>query len=144
MKEFEPRTQLFSFVLRETIRSRKVLADKFSADGINLKVEQYVVLELIYAKVGITQQDIAETLQKDKTIVLRQVRGLIEEGLVVRRIDTIDGRKKNLMLTPKGRALYKKASASSMELSTDILKDLTEEEVEMMKKLCSTVSNYSK
>ncbi|MFV0522738.1 MAG: MarR family winged helix-turn-helix transcriptional regulator [Mangrovibacterium sp.] len=144
MEELDPKSLLFSFVLKESIRSRKTLDNKFVKDNVNIKVDQFILLDLIYTNEGTTQQEIADELQKDKTIVLRQVKTLIEEGYVVRETDLIDARKKNLMLTESGKKLHAKARSSSVELSQDILKDVPYDQLEVMEILFKKIAEHTK
>ncbi|MFV0365326.1 MAG: MarR family winged helix-turn-helix transcriptional regulator [Mangrovibacterium sp.] len=144
MEVLDPKSLLFSFILKESIRSRKNLADRFKEDGINLKIDQYVFLELIYTNKNTTQQEISNDLQKDKTIVLRQVKNMIEDGYVVRKVDEKDARKRNLTLTAKGEEIYAKAKASSEAFSQEILADMTEAQIEVLRQLFATITQYSK
>lgn len=132
MKEINPRTQLFSFILKEAIRSKRILADMFLADGIDLKVDQYIFLELIHNNPNMTQQDISDELNKDKTIVLRQVKSLIDMGYVERETDEADGRKKNLIPTAAGTASYRRAVESAGNLSMQMLDSITDNQIKTM------------
>ncbi|MFV0289423.1 MAG: MarR family winged helix-turn-helix transcriptional regulator [Mangrovibacterium sp.] len=132
MKEINPRTQLFSFILKEAIRSKRILADMFLADGIDLKVDQYIFLELIHNNPNMTQQDISDELNKDKTIVLRQVKSLIDMGYVERETDEADGRKKNLIPTAAGTASYQRAVESAGNLSMQMLDSITDNQIKTM------------
>ncbi len=104
------------------------LLEKFKKISLQLNVEQYVMLHLINLREDITQQDLANHFQRDKSIILRQVNTLIELRYVARIQDKHDKRKKNLMLTQKGFEVFSTARNLSVELSKELLKGVTEQE----------------
>ncbi len=143
MEKLDVKSRLFTFVLKEIIRLRKTLGQRLAEEKINLKVDQFILLGLIYEKDKITQQEIADVLQKDKTIVLRQVKALIEDGYIVRQTDVEDGRKKNLMLTEEGMQLYKQAESLANQLSQNILQEISYEQIQNMELVFDKMANYA-
>lgn len=118
-----------SYLMGQTMNLIKLgLLEKFKKISLQLNVEQYVMLHLINLREDITQQDLANHFQRDKSIILRQVNTLIELRYVARIQDKHDKRKKNLMLTQKGFEVFSTARNLSVELSKELLKGVTEQE----------------
>lgn len=61
------------------------------------------------------------------------VNGLVEEGLVVRRRDSGDQRTVEVVVTPKGRRLFKAARKRRVDAMVGILERLSREEAETIR-----------
>src|SRR5512133_383242 len=114
MEEVRPLGYLLS-------RSLKVFknqaAAEFKSSDIGLSFEQYVILYMINSSCDLIQQDLANHLQKDKSLIVRQIDGLIEKQYLVRHTNKEDKRKKNLILTPKGLEMMNQMNELVMVVS---------------------------
>ena len=81
MEQVKPLGYILGLPLRIFLNQ---VAVEFRNREIELTFEQFVMLLLIDSKGDLIQQDIANHLQKDKSIVVRQMNGLIEKEYVVR------------------------------------------------------------
>lgn len=90
-------------------RFHKALTGAFRANGLNLTVEQFSILALLWYGDGINQQEISERLGRDKTTVARVLNTMEKNQLIQRMIDPRDTRGKLVTLTTKGKSLQKKA-----------------------------------
>lgn len=97
------------------------VAIEFRNREIELTFEQFVMLRLIDSNSDLIQQDIANHLQKDKSLIVRQMNGLIEKQYVVRQTNRDDKRKKNLLLTPKGTEMMNRITELTFEVSNKLL-----------------------
>lgn len=70
--------------------------------NIDLSFEQFITLMFLSIEEDPIQQNLANQLQKDKSIILRHTNVLIEKQYVIRVLDENDRRRKKLILTPKG------------------------------------------
>jgi len=70
------------------------LAYEFKDAKIELTFDQFVILHLLNSNNDLIQQDLANQLQKDKSIIVRQINCLLENQYVVRLINKEDKRKK--------------------------------------------------
>ena len=77
-----------------------------AANGVDLLPGQPKVLEYLYDHDGCTQADIGEAWNLDKSTVSGLVDRLARDGLVQCGKDGQDKRRKVIVLTPKGRALW--------------------------------------
>ena len=78
---------------------------------LGLSVQLCGVLNLL-AEGPISQQELGEQLNIDRTTVVELIDDLEGQGIVVRRRNPADRRSYALHLTPKGRAAQKRAAAA--------------------------------
>lgn len=129
-----------TFLLGQTVSLiKQKLVSRFRENNLDLTMEQYVILHFINNKENLTQQDIANHFLRDKSIILRQVNSLIEQQYVARATDKTDKRKKNLMLTEKGKEMMRVTLGFSKELSSELLEGVTEEELSHLKTVISKI-----
>jgi DNA-binding MarR family transcriptional regulator len=132
------------YLLGQTMRIFKhKLTSKFKANNIDLSLDFFLILLQLYNREDVTQQDLSNQLQRDKSIVLRQVNTLLDKRIVVRLPDKIDKRKKNLILTQKGYELLLEAKEISRNLSDELLAGLSETEVNSFFKVLQTIQENS-
>ncbi len=90
-------------MLGQTMRVYKnMIAAALKANDYDLSFEQYVILMILSLEKEPTQQDLANQLQKDKSMIFRQMNILINKQYVDRKPDKNDKRMKKLYLTAKG------------------------------------------
>ena len=136
MEEEHPLGYLLGRPLRVFLNQ---LAIEFRNREIELTFEQFVMLRMINANSQLIQQDIAHHLQKDKSLIVRQMNGLIEKGYVVRRANKADKRKKNLILTPKGTEMMNKITELSFEVSNKLLSGIEVEDYNAFRRVLNTI-----
>jgi len=124
------------YLLNKTLRIYKSqITTEFRRQGIELTFEQFVMLRMLDSNCDMIQQDLAHVLQKDKSIIVRQMNGLLDEKYVDSLINTDDKRKKNLILTSKGIEILKRLKSTSNDLSDKLLAGVTEIEYGTFKKV---------
>jgi DNA-binding MarR family transcriptional regulator len=119
---------LMSQVLRV---QRKLIALRFREQGLQIGFDQFAILYQMSKNKDFTptQQDLANELMKDKSLILRQVNLLIEAGFVLRTCDTDDKRKKTLEMTELGVLEFERARKISGGVSETLLVGVPEAEV---------------
>lgn len=124
------------YLLNKTLRIFKSqITSEFRKQGIELTFEQFVMLRMLDSNCDMIQQDLAHVLQKDKSIIVRQMNVLLDEKYVDRLTNTDDKRKKNLTLTSKGIEILKQLKMISNDLSDKLLAGVTENEFGTFKKV---------
>ena len=124
------------YLLNKTLRIYKSqITTEFRRQGIELTFEQFVMLRMLDSNCDMIQQDLAHVLQKDKSIIVRQMNGLLDEKYVDRLTNTDDKRKKNLTLTSKGIEILNRLKSTSNDLSDKLLAGVTESEYAIFKKV---------
>src|SRR5690606_42164141 len=73
-----------------THRFHRALTTAFRRQGLNLTVEQFSILALLWYKDGINQQEISEQLGRDKTTIARVLNTMEKNQLVRRMTDPRD------------------------------------------------------
>jgi DNA-binding MarR family transcriptional regulator len=86
----------------------RALTASFAEKKVNVTVEQFSVLALLYYKNGINQQEISLALNRDKTTVARVISNMERSKLIVRVADKTDMRGKLIFLTKKGKTFQRK------------------------------------
>lgn len=120
------------YLLCQTLRGyRNYLVLKFKESGIDLSLEQFVMLHQISLKDDLTQQDLANHLQKDKSIILRQINALIDRNYVERLPDKIDKRKKKLVLTGDAHEILASAKEVAKSVSSELLSGVNDKDVDI-------------
>lgn len=100
----------YFFKIDTTIKKiRQTLQKKIEAAGLDITVDQWVLLDHIYRNEGIAQIELAELTAKDGPTVTRILDLLHKKGFIERRMPEDDRRKFQLFVTDTGRALFKEA-----------------------------------
>jgi len=119
-----------TYLLGQTVNLvKQKLLSKFRENAIEINIEHFSMLHHINENNNLTQQDMANQFMRDKSIILRQVNALIELNYVVRETDVNDKRKKNLMLTKKGKKILADSKKLSREVSNELLDGISEDEL---------------
>ncbi len=100
----------YFFKIDTTIKKiRNALQKQLTEAGFDLTVDQWVLIDHIFRKQGISQNELAEMTFKDPPTVTRIIDLLEKKGLVERGPAAGDRRKFNLFLTKNGEAIYNEA-----------------------------------
>jgi len=89
------------------------------------------VLLSVFDEPGLTANQLASRLGRDKTTVSRSVSGLINERLIRSEIDSVDGRRRNLFLTDAGLIATDPAIKRIQEETEKLTSRMTDEHVDM-------------
>ncbi len=124
---------IYPFWLVRSIRAinAKQLRDLRNA-GIDLTIEQWVLLLGVENYNGETQRYIAEMTFKDTANVHRILTQLSNKGFVVKYPHAEDGRKTTIKITDKGRAIIEKALPIMDNVRKQGLEDISEKEFDYM------------
>jgi DNA-binding MarR family transcriptional regulator len=115
------------YLLGRSLRVFKAqVAEEVKNMDFELSLEQYVILYMINSSCDLIQQDLANHLQKDKSLIVRQINGLIEKQYLVRLANQEDKRKKNLILTPKGLEMMDQMTGLVMMVSRKLLSGVSD------------------
>lgn len=91
--------------------------------------EQWLVLKVIDANPEMTQTEIAEKSQKDKTNITRIIDLLEKNGFVVRRRDEIDRRMYRICATEDGKKVLKSVNPITQKTEEICNQALSQEQV---------------
>lgn len=103
----------------------KRVRGRFGAAGLDLTPDQFALLDtLARHEAQLTQSDLADILDKDKSVLMRQTDQLEEQGLVTRTVSPEDRRRKTLSLTAEGQRLHAKSRALIDDLMRELCGDI--------------------
>ncbi|MBQ4205091.1 MAG: MarR family transcriptional regulator [Bacteroidales bacterium] len=126
-------------------RIKKCFIDRLQQNGINVTPEQYLVLDILWEKQSLSQQNIADLIQKDKNSVTKIIDSLERKNLVNRVVDQKDRRINKIELTKEGLALEKITTEVAINFMNDTVKDIDNQDldrfVEVMRKLKDNLDN---
>ena len=124
-------------------RSRRVfkhqMAAEFRNKEIGLSFEQFVILKLLNSNAEFIQQDLADLLQKDKSIIVRHINCLLEHQFVGRITNKDDKRKKNLTLTKTGVEILNRMNEVAVDVSNKLLSGVTQNELEIFENVLTKI-----
>ena len=124
-------------------QSRRVYKNKvisrFRENSINLSLDEFIILLRIHLHNDDTQQKLADHLQKDKSIVLRQINGLLDKKYVSRSVDLEDKRKKNLVLTNEGIQTLEQSREISRQVSEELLNGVSPKDQKIFEQVIETI-----
>lgn len=99
----------YGFVLEKTGKKIKQnLQKRFLYQGLDITVDQWVILYELYIQGTQNQVDLCEKVYKDAPTVTRILELLIQKNMVVRKASRADRRKFEISLSATGRAMVKK------------------------------------
>ncbi len=126
--------------------ARNYLTRQLSLHGIDMTIEQFKVMVVLWKEKSSTQQNIADFVGKDKTSVTRLIAGLEKRSLIQRCSDKTDKRCNLVTLTPQGIALENPTMEVLEKATLHLHRGIDPQELaitlRVLKQMCQTL-NYS-
>ena len=107
----------------------KYFAKELTKNGINLTPEQYLVMDILWDEGVLSQQAIADIIQKDKNSVTKFIDSLEKKGLVYRAVNKSDRRVNNIIVSEEGIKLKPKTTEVAINMMRNVLKDIKEDDL---------------
>ena len=107
----------------------KYFAKELSRNDINLTPEQYLVMDILWDAEVLSQQAIADIIQKDKNSVTKFIDSLEKKGLVYRQVNKKDRRVNNIVVSEEGMKLKARTTEVAISMMRNVLKDIKEEDL---------------
>ena len=134
---------MYDFILYQMLLSKEIavelnltgcklkqfLATKLRKTGVPLTPEQFMLIDLLWNQGEMTQQQLADQLQKDKNSVTKLVDAIEKKGFVIRRQNMHDRRSNTLILTEKANQLKPGAKQKGIDILDQMLEGISEEEL---------------
>jgi DNA-binding MarR family transcriptional regulator len=99
-------------------RSRARFAAGLADEGLHLR--EFAALNIVAARPGLTQHDLAAAAEIDASTLVATLDGLERRGLAERRILPEDRRKRAIHLTPEGEAALARGRALAQQLGDEL------------------------
>lgn len=124
--------------------ARNFLSRQLELNGIDMTIEQFKVMVVLWNQKSATQQSIADFVGKDKTSVTRLIAGLEKRSLIARATDEQDKRCNLVTLTSQGKALEHPTMIVLNEANDFIHRDIDPNELaitlRVLKQMCSLLT----
>jgi DNA-binding MarR family transcriptional regulator len=108
---------------------KQYLAAKLRKNDVPLTPEQFMLIDLLWNQGEMTQQQLADQMQKDKNSVTKLVDAIEKKGFVVRKQNPHDRRANTLVLTEKANELKPGAKQKGISILDQILEGISEDEL---------------
>ena len=108
---------------------KQFIAAKLRQMDVPLTPEQFILIDLLWNQGSMSQQQLADQMQKDKNSVTKLVDALERKGFVVREQNRQDRRSNTLVLTEKAEALKHGAKQKGISILDEMLVGINEEEL---------------
>ena len=119
--------------------STKRFVQNSHTHGLEISLDQWLVLGPVWKNDGISQKDIAEYCGKDKTSVTKIIDTLEKKNLVVRVTDQLDHRVKRVVLSQKGRELFLSALPVMAQTRDELRSGISDKEIEALKTILNKI-----
>ena len=104
--------------------------------------EQGLLLKYVYDMPGVTQTQIAEDLNKDKTTITRMVDTLVKKGDLERRVSDEDRRAFHIYVTKETRKKVEEVSPLFEKNGEELEKIISKEDYESTLKVLNQIKDY--
>lgn len=108
---------------------KQYIAAMLRIEGVPLTPEQFMLIDLLWNQGSMTQQELADQMQKDKNSVTKLVDAIEKKGFVIREQSLKDRRANTLVLTEKALKLKDSAKRKGISILDNVLEGISEEEL---------------
>ena len=108
---------------------KQFMASKLRQEDVPLTPEQFLLIDLLWNQGPMSQQKLADQMQKDKNSVTKLVDAIERKGFVVRQQNALDRRSNILVLTEKAQQLKDGAKKKGISILDEMLDGISEEEL---------------
>lgn len=98
-------------------------------NDVDLTPEQFLLIDLLWNLGPMSQQNLADTMHKDKNSITKLVDGLEKKQLVERQRDEKDRRSNMVVLTSKADGMKLEAKEKGISMLDDIIRGIPETEL---------------
>lgn len=133
--------EVFFYQLEKAIKSyRRYAQSRFRENGIDITIDQWLVLNALNENDEITQSDLAELVFKDKASMTRLIELLVLKKYIQRTAHDTSRRRFKLTITPKGHEIIEQILPLVKENRKHALKNIN---LELLKQTEGTLKQIS-
>ena len=126
---------VFFYSLESTLKSyRRFAQTRLQESGIDITIDQWLVLKTIHESPDVTQQQVGNAVFKDFASVARIVQLLERKGFLHRKPHPSDKRRSELVLTRSGHSLLRTLEPIIRAYRSEALNGVDKEDVERMRR----------
>jgi DNA-binding MarR family transcriptional regulator len=135
----------YGFILESTAKKIKLeLQRKFNDIGVDITVDQWVVLLELHQQGTLNQVALCECCSKDAPTITRIVELLIKKELIIRESCKNDRRKFNISLSKKGKILVLKLLPVVIEFRKQGWTHLNEKDIQHIERITKKIKENLK
>ena len=108
---------------------KQFIAAKLRQENVPLTPEQFLLIDLLWNQGSMSQQQLADQMQKDKNSVTKLVDAIERKGFVMRQQNASDRRSNTLVLTEKALELRDHAKQKGISILDEMLEGISEAEL---------------
>ncbi|REG98472.1 MarR family winged helix-turn-helix transcriptional regulator [Flavobacterium aquicola] len=137
----EKLNDIIFYSIEKSIKTYRQFAQKnISKAGIEITIDQWLVLKTIEEDNSISQKDIATKTFKDVASITRIIELLVQKGYLSRNLKSQDRRRFDLTLTKEGNTIIDKMQPYIQINRTQALKNITDEEIKNLHSILSRIT----
>lgn len=123
------------YTIDKAIKSyRQMAQQRLHEAGLDITVDQWLILNILKAEGDVSQQEIADRVFKDNASVTRIIELLVNKKYVSRKPSKEDRRRASLEITASGERLLKTADNIARSYRKKALKNIDQKTLESMRK----------
>ncbi|WP_300155184.1 MarR family transcriptional regulator [Solidesulfovibrio sp.] len=138
---FDPEQSLGFMTITTNRLLCAALRRKMVRAGIDLTAEQWGVLIQLWNRDGLSQEELAQAACVDKSSMSRVLAGMERKGLIRRRPDPGDSRRKIVSTTDKAQAIKEGSRAVTREVLDAALADVRPQDRDVCLRVLATVKD---
>lgn len=122
-------------------RFRDLINRSFHTHKLDISYDQYMVINSVYKKQGVTQTHVADATRKEPASISRIVKLLENKEIIERVPDRSNRRAKRLYLTPYGNEVHSKATRLFNLTAKNGFEGVYEQEINLFVRILEKVHN---
>lgn len=108
---------------------KQYIAAMLKMQDVPLTPEQFLLIDILWNQGEMSQQQLADRMQKDKNSVTKLVDAIERKGFVIRKQNSSDRRSNTIVLTEKAELLKNEAKKKGISILENMLEGITEAEL---------------
>ena len=142
---YDPHKSLGFMTITANRKMSAFLHRKMKKAGIDLSTESWGILVQIWSRESLNQDELARVACVDESTMSRALSLMERKGLIVRKVDPTNTRRKILRSTPKANKLRERSMAVEREMRGLILENINLKDLNTAIKVLATIKdNISK
>lgn len=131
---------IYNFIIgRTTILVNRILLRNFRKENLDITMEQWSLLDILWKKDGCTQHELGARTFREKASITRLLDKLEQQNIVIRVPDRSDRRVRFVYLTAKGKSIEETATRVVRETYKHAVAGIPEEQVLICKRVLNQV-----
>lgn len=132
----------FFYLMEKSVKSyRQYAQQQLKKHGLDITVDQWLVLKSLHDHPDITQIELSELVFKDKASITRIVEILVKSGYIKKGQHSTDKRQHHLTITAKGNKLIQKVIPVVLEYRKNAMQGLLKEELVIAEKVLLSITD---